>query len=87
MVVFVIIGVCLVGAFLLWILYEVIQSAIDNSALAKNVQDIRNHLIGKGTEETAASEEDLELCPGCNHMVWKTDRVCGVCGSALRDWD
>ncbi|MGO4111519.1 hypothetical protein [Paenibacillus sp. YAF4_2] len=88
MIVFVIIGVCLVGAFLFWVLHEVIQSAIDNSTLAKNVQDIRNHLIGKGTQqETAASGEDHEPCPGCKHMVRKTDRVCYVCGLALRDWD
>jgi hypothetical protein len=62
MAVFVVIGIVLVGAFLLWILYEVIQSAIDNSTLAKNVQDIRNHLIGKATEqETAASGEMSRL--------------------------
>lgn len=79
----------LLGALIVyWILHEVIRSAIDNSTLAKNVQDIRNHLIGSTTgQETAASGEDHEPCPGCKHMVRKSDRVCGVCGLTLRDWD
>ncbi|SFF35133.1 TIM21 protein [Paenibacillus catalpae] len=87
MIVLVIIGVFIAGFITYWILHEVIQSAVDNSTMARNIQEIRDHLVGNKAAEQAASDEDHENCPGCNHLVRKTEKVCGNCGLALRDWD
>ncbi|MCM3631554.1 hypothetical protein M3194_30110 [Paenibacillus glycanilyticus] len=87
MFVLIIIGVFIAGLIAYWILHEVIQSAIDNSAMARNIQEIRDHLVGSKAEEPAVSGDDYENCPGCDFLVKKTDRVCASCGLALRDWD
>ncbi|WP_336776750.1 hypothetical protein [Paenibacillus sp. MMO-58] len=88
MIVIVILGIFLAGLIAYWILHEVIQSAIDNSAMAKNIQEIRDHLVGKTVEQPqVAGDEDHENCPGCGHLVHKSDTVCAICGLALRDSD
>lgn len=89
MVVIIIIGAFLAALIIYWILHEVIQSAIDSSKMARNIQEIRDHLVGSKAAETmtAASDDNHENCPGCNRLVHKTDKVCSSCGLALRDFD
>ncbi|WP_127497791.1 hypothetical protein [Paenibacillus glycanilyticus] len=88
MIVIVILGVFLAGLIAYWILHEVIQSAIDNSTMARNIQEIRDHLVGKSPEPPqTANDEDHENCPGCGHLVHQSDKVCANCGLALRDSD
>ncbi|WP_336790909.1 hypothetical protein [Paenibacillus sp. MMO-177] len=87
MIVVLIIFGLIVAFFAYWILHEVIQSAIDNSTMARNIQEIRDHLVGKPSEPQIASDEDHENCPGCGHLVHKSDKVCAICGLALRDGD
>ncbi|GLX71373.1 hypothetical protein [Paenibacillus glycanilyticus] len=81
-------GIIVGGLIASWILYEVIQSAIDNSAMARNIKEIRDHLVGKPAEPSAADGgAEHGLCPGCGHRVHRTDRVCPGCALALKDWD
>ncbi|GMK47582.1 hypothetical protein PghCCS26_47120 [Paenibacillus glycanilyticus] len=88
MIVIVILGVFLAGLIAYWILHEVIQSAIDNSTMARNIQEIRDHLVGKSPEPPqTANDEDHENCPGCGYLVHLSDKVCANCGLALRDSD
>lgn len=87
MIVVIIIGVLLGGLITYWILHEVVQSAIDNSTMARNIQEIRDHLVGNKAAEPHTGDENHENCPGCNHPIHKADRVCSSCGLALRDWD
>ncbi|MCK9861879.1 hypothetical protein [Paenibacillus sp. ATY16] len=88
MIVVLIIFGLLIIFFAYWILHEVIQSAIDNSTMARNIQEIRDHLVGKSPEPPqTANDEDHENCPGCGHLVHQSDKVCANCGLALRDSD
>ncbi|SDW80862.1 hypothetical protein [Paenibacillus sp. CF384] len=99
----------MVGAIVLWlimvsvfffILHAVIQSALDSSNMAKNIQDIRDFLYdakkeGKASKHNAAlrhrsiqsqAPEDLyEECPACGEKVIQHEPECPSCGLRLKD--
>lgn len=84
----------LISAFVFFfILYSVIQSAIDRSKMAKNIQEIRDFLLTnkaamKGQSELGPNELDIDLfeyCPGCEFKVMKNAASCPECGLLLRD--
>lgn len=37
----------------------------------------------KKEQEILKKENNLALCPNCNHIVCKTDKYCGHCGKRL----
>ncbi|WP_123040523.1 hypothetical protein [Cohnella candidum] len=77
-------------------LYLVVQSAIDNTTMAGNIQEIKDLLQEmKSSRVQAASQQndentpaDLETaayedCPACGNRVRVTDKTCPDCGLTL----
>ncbi|SFS51441.1 hypothetical protein SAMN05428962_0534 [Paenibacillus sp. BC26] len=87
-------------AFLFFILHAVIQSALDSSNMAKNIQDIRDYLYdtkreGKTNKRAVAEQllstqpgapQDLyEECPACGEKIIQHEPECPSCGLRLKD--
>ncbi|MBU5443586.1 zinc ribbon domain-containing protein [Paenibacillus sp. MSJ-34] len=87
--------VWLIGVFVFFaILYQVIQSAIDQSKMARNIQDIRDMLHQRKNERAEAVKQAsalanesiiFEECPGCGRKVKRDERICPECGLTLID--
>lgn len=85
----------LIGIFIFFaVLYQVIQSAIDQSKMAANIQDIRDmlhHMKNERAEpihQESALEHESEIfeeCPGCGRKAKRDERVCQECGLTLID--
>lgn len=77
------------------ILYTVIQSAMDNTKMASNIQELRDHFVGLKQEDSllskdgpiveVGSNEEGEDCPACGNKVTLNEFMCPVCELKLRD--
>ncbi|XID94861.1 hypothetical protein ACF3MZ_10220 [Paenibacillaceae bacterium WGS1546] len=83
----------LFGLFVFFfLLYNVIQYAINQSDLAKNVQEIKellkNQMSGSPersrVEYVPEQEGWTETCPGCGSRVPPNASICSDCGLNLR---
>jgi DNA-directed RNA polymerase subunit RPC12/RpoP len=71
-----------------FILYSVIRAALDDSKLAKNIQDIRDILYkekSKIINNNVKEEELVEECPACGRKVKQNETTCPECGLKLLD--
>lgn len=81
------------------ILYQVIQSAIDNSRTAYEIREIRR-LLQKQIEGSDGNDADsiqeteeldnfeildipFDLCPACGAKILPADKACSECGLSL----
>lgn len=82
----------------IFILYFVIQAAIDNSATAMIFKEIRDMLKSQYgieassediNEDTSHGNElvfgDYDICPACKEKIKETDKICPSCGLTIID--
>ncbi|MFC5467966.1 hypothetical protein ACFPPD_04485 [Cohnella suwonensis] len=71
--------------FFFVILYNVIQAAIDNSKLAKDVRTLKKLLSGTDKEDISDESDDATYadCPSCGHRVALNGTDCSECGLRL----
>jgi len=86
----------LIGSFIFFfVLYLIIQSAIDNSTMAKNIQSISDTLEQLASRtapqqnqipnDVESDPEGDEECPACGAKVWPDSSACPGCGLKLTD--
>jgi len=85
----------LIGLFIFFfILYNVIQSALDNTTMARNIQEIRDLLSDLKLDKPVANNPELSMendderyedCPACSYKVKRNESICPDCGLKLID--